>query len=446
MPFATKFTSAVAVAAAVTLPVVQGQRADAAYRPFAGATMTMTTTRLAPNLEVPNSNRGQYFWLNVRSQVSGLSSADVYWRDQLQWGSQLERTRGSYDFSVFEQGLATAAARGGRFSFRIMAFCPGCGDNLTPDYIPRQTNGMPDWNSEQFLSSWENLMRRLGSRYGDDPRLGFIDIGGYGDFGEWGMNEGGGTPITSANAKRLMRAVIRAFPHKYTLINYMDKFPDMAVALSPKVGIRMDCIGGPYSFALKDIPDTHLAEVWRRAPVVGEWCPNPETTASRGLQHVDEAHLSMLSTGNFPRDYASLGADEQTAFRQAYVNSGFRYAVNRAEVPRSWRAGASATIRTTWQNLGVAPTYDQWNVVLRVINSAGRVVARQNVPVTLKDLTRDKGEVTVSQTLKLPAKLSGTHRLAVVVLDPSGYQAPMHLAIAGRSDTGAYRIGSMTIR
>ena len=54
---------------------------------------------------------------------------------------------------------------GGRFGFRVMAWCPGCWLDATPDWLPRQPGtDIPAWDDEAFLAAWERLMGELGKR------------------------------------------------------------------------------------------------------------------------------------------------------------------------------------------------------------------------------------------------------------------------------------------
>ena len=69
---------------------------------------------------------------------------------------------------------------------------------VTPAYLPpspapaclrprnRLISTAPDWNNEAFLSSWERADGRASARsYANDQRLGYVDVGGYGKYGEW---------------------------------------------------------------------------------------------------------------------------------------------------------------------------------------------------------------------------------------------------------------------
>ncbi len=221
--------------------------------------------------EIPNPMRGQYEWLGSPTVPSGFPTTDVYYRDQVAW-KRIEPTPGVYDFSSFDQGIARARELGGRFGFRVMAWCPGCWLDATPDWLPRQPGtDIPAWDDEVFLAAWERLMAELGKRYAAEPALGWVDVGGYGAWGEWHNNHEG-AEISVANAVRLMQAVLTAFPTKHVILNAMEpKYVDAGVALSPRMGLRVDCLGEYNMFSA--IPNSPiLQERWRTAPVLSEWC------------------------------------------------------------------------------------------------------------------------------------------------------------------------------
>lgn len=391
--------------------------------------------------DLVNSGRGMYEWLEQAPMVPGWRTTDVYWRDQLQWGGQLERSRGVYDFSVVEKGLSAAQAKGGRFSFRIMSLCPGCGGTLTPSYVPRQSNGAPDWNSEAFLSGWENMFLAMGNRYDKDPRMGVIDIGGYGLWGEWYCDSRCGGQITDENALRLARAVVTAFPSKFATVGYTDSYAAMIAEISPRIGLRFDCIGMG-GLSLQYLP-TVLKDVWKRAPVIGEMCPVAGSTAGKAVRDVKGVHVSALSSANFVTSYARLSSTNKSLIRTAYQISGFRYSISNHEAPNSAKGGESVKVSTTWSNTGVAPTYDPWRIQLRLLDTTGRTVASTPLNLDLRKLP--PGSTTIQTTFNIPDKLRGTYQLAVTVTDPTGYLPAMRLGNHARNATGSYPLSPIHI-
>src|SRR5687767_2534361 len=86
---------------------------------------TFTLAPLSGGADLPNPLRGQYRWLGAEPTPATVTSNDVYYRDQVYWG-RIEKADNAWDFSLIEAGLAEAGARGGKFGFRVMAYCPGC--------------------------------------------------------------------------------------------------------------------------------------------------------------------------------------------------------------------------------------------------------------------------------------------------------------------------------
>ncbi len=392
--------------------------------------------------EVPNSFRGQYAWLGQAAQPAGWPTTDVYYRDQVPWG-RIEPTAGSFDLRWFEAGLEAAQQSGGRFGFRVLAYCPGCWfDDATPSFVPLQPGtDIPDWNSEAFLSGWERLMGELGTRYDDDPRMGWVDVGGYGAWGEGHVSSG--QKISDANAARVVRAVITAFPSKHVVLNAMDpRHVLAAMRANPQLGLRVDCLGEVDMFSvLATSPE--MQERWKTAPVLSEWCGTPTTSTVLGARQVRDFHISQVSSGNLKPAYPDRSAQEQRGFRAAALAAGFRYEVRKVTVPKRIGRGDKLTVVSRWRNSGSAPTYDDWDVVLQVRDARGETVATRPLGVQLGRLL--PGKRTYSSKLRLPRLPEGRYRLALSVVDPAGYLAPMNLAIQGRRADGSYPVGKVRV-
>lgn len=412
--------------------------------------------------EIADVDRGQVRWQGQPPQPAGWPSPDVYYRDQVYWG-RIEPVRGVYDFSPFDAGLAEAGARHGKLSFRVMAWCPGCwmeshpvGDPkppATPSWLPRQavdptdpaayrTSPPPAWNSGTFLTAWQQLMTRLGRRYDKDRRLGTIDIGGYGAYGEWHTN-GFGSALTLANAKKVVAAVLRAFPHHKVLINTMiPAYVLPALRMSPRVGIRQDCLGST-GFSWTFDQYAAIRGRWRTAPVVSEWCHGGDTTIQRGAAQVSRYHVSVTSSGNAPLTYAQMSAAQRAAWRSAAKHAGYRYRVVAVTSPRAWRRGVTGPLTVRLANTGSAPTYDAWRVKVRLVRADGTIATSRRLRVDLRHLL--PGTRSYTTRLRFGGLAAGRYRLAVVVTDPTAYAAPMGLATRGRSRRGDYPVGTVRV-
>lgn len=421
--------------------------AQAASTGSGTATFTPTRTGFS-SAEIGNAGRGQYRWLDQGPQPAGAPAPDVYYRDQVRWGA-IEPTAGTYDFSTFDTGLALAASHGGRFGFRVMAWCPGCWmeqrsdvAHTTPDWLPLQAGTtIPDWNDPVFIARWTALMQALGDRYRDNPGLGYIDVGGYGMYGEW-HTDGQGGEATPETVGKIIAAVHDNFPRQHVVINPMStEGVTQALALSPTIGIRMDCLG------LSDFfyPFDHSATIrnrWRTAPVLSEWCHTPSAGTVIAANQVTRYHVSTVSSGNSYQRYTDMSTKQRAGWRSSIKHAGFRYQLTRLTLPKTLRSGRSFSIRTTFANQGSAPTYDDWRVELRLVRPNGTVAGARRMRIDLRTLL--SGSRAYTRNLTLDAA-PGTYRLGVVVLDPTAHLAPMRLATKGRSTDGTYLVGSVRV-
>ena len=410
--------------------------------------MSERTFALAPvgaGADLPNPLRGQYRWFGTEPTPSTVTSNDVYYRDQVYWG-RIEKADNAWDFSLIDAGLADAGARGGKFGFRVMAYCPGCWMSyradlpaVTPPFVPLQAGtDVPDWNAPAFLAQWQELMAELGRRYGDDPRLGYVDVGGYGSYGEWHVGEG--ARISDANGLAVVKAVTNAFPTKHVLINTMTPvdFTLAALEANPNLGLRTDSLGCPDMYSMVAV-DKRLQKVWRTRPFFSEWCTRADPVL--GAQQVRRFHVSTLSSGNMPWDHASLDARQRSAYATALATAGYRLRLRSLTLPRSIDAGDRVAVRTSWVNQGSAPTYDRWDVRLTFArNGKATTVSLGEQLRGVTDSSRRRTRVAV------PGLRKGRYDVSVSVVDPTGYSAPMYLANAGRTSAGTYRVGSVSVR
>jgi len=115
--------------------------------------------------DLVNPSRGYYRW---RSQeiVPNEPALDAY--DRYFW-SDIETSKGDYDFSIIDTAIAEAAARGQKFGFRIRAMKDSSsGGMYIPSYLKdcgwyNSDTFIPDWNSGCFLDNAENMIRAWAS-------------------------------------------------------------------------------------------------------------------------------------------------------------------------------------------------------------------------------------------------------------------------------------------
>jgi len=121
--------------------------------------------------------------------------------------------------------------------------------------------------------------------------------------------------------------------------------------------------------------------------------------------------------------------------------TGYRIKLLSGEAPPTITRNVAFTINSVWQNVGLAPTYENWTVcfelqtttnVVRWVGNSTRVL-KLFVPAAAGTLTTDK--FTIPATV--PA---GTYKLVVRVKDPVAYRPNMRLAVNGRNVDGSYTL------
>ena len=450
-----RFVGAVAISlglAMVLVTAAQPPTATAApLTTFAPAAIPLTSPELA------NPLRGQYEWIKNEFKPAGWPGIDVY--DRFGW-KDIEPVQGQYNFAVIEAGMAKAVKRGGRYGFRVMTVDTCCSD---PKIVPSdftqgkmisaggRDNFVPDWNSAAYITRWTALMKAIAAKYAKDPRLGFLDIGGYGNWGEWHQYpfESQNTAITLESSKKIIDATVNNFPNTQ-LVMLVDNPAALQYALgrSPKIGLRVDCLGADGLKGAEDgmsgaqkIGPHDVYSRWKTAPFITEWCGG-DAPPAQGKKQVAQYHVSMLSSGNF--DFEPSDAN----FQSANKISGYRYSIKSMTMPASLQPGGQFGISTKWVNSNVAPTYEKWRVYVQLrrpgtttvaVNAGSNVDLRRILPTGTTP-------ATVNESYMLPANVApGTYEVAVKVVGPNRYVRSMQLANAGKTADGAYRIGTVTV-
>jgi hypothetical protein len=184
-------------------------------------------------------------------------------------------------------------------------------------------------------------------------------------------------------------------------------------------------------------PEFRLAimDRWKTSPILGE----PECSGTdMGLleEQVRLYHATMVGNSNYCTAVTpTISANVQAASRAM----GYRLVLEGGSAPVSARAGQALPITLAWRNLGVAPTYEHWDVTFELQTDAGEVVWRGASDMALYRFLPADAATEHRDTPTVPADVApGSYRLVLRVLDPRGYRAPLPLALAGRTADGGY--------
>jgi len=449
--------------------------------------MNFTPTQISTDFSRPGAGANQWNNQNIIS-ITG-KRLDAYYRFTWLQFQPAGGSDGVFDFTAFDTQIQAAIKAGQKFSFGIMQQCGGCDANaqstiggavlIYPTWLHNKmqaeavkdyaTGGewFPNYNSASWLKAWNDLNVAVnnhimttsysGVRYQDV--IGEIDVRGYGDYGEWTNNDFSGptgTRATDASLIAIIDSVVSNFPtfqcvymmatvDGNQLNNTMNSPAVGYHALTVtnqkgKLGWRRDSWGQTDSY-LSQWTDTNptvynglvfkteIMSRFRFAPIVGE----PQDQGSAGNftslpSQMSKYGVSSFGNGNFNgATNATIAANFQAASKAA----GYRLSIISGSVN-----GSSITI--SWQNSGVAPIYESWNVIFQL--RAGSTVVWSGNSVFNPTLFLP-GTISITDTFDWSA-LSGSLDLYVIIKDPAGYRSPLPLAISSQNTDGSYLLQS----
>jgi len=300
-----------------------------------------------------------------------------------------------------------------------------------------------------------------------------IDIRGYGNYGEW--HSGGycdwntypaGRQPTVASLKAIIDAhtqifdkwplaiMIAAFDGGGTYIPLFVPYPEVAHYAATarnawgQVGWRKDQYGATDGYLATLLENnnvtwngspqlkTILMNTWKTAPITGE-PPSWTVNGPDLMRQVTTYHTTSFGNGNYgPYPDATL----RNQIRDAFKKAGYRLVLTSGKAVTST---GNLSINLAWQNIGIAPTYENWNVVYELVNSSN-VVAWSGTS-TFKPKFFQPGTTPTTVVENFPVSVpTGTYTLRVAIKDPTNYRANGVLAITGRTTNGYYNLGTIT--
>jgi hypothetical protein len=460
-----------------------------------------------PDLNRPGAGAEQWNYqniVNIPDAAVNSPRLDAYYRFSYTDIAAFSGAPETYDFSVFDKKINDAIGNKQKFSFGIMQMCGACsqvqvveGAKLFyPLYLHNQmqTENVKDWvvdgiwipnyNSLYWLAAWKSLNAALnnhimnGSLNGIQYRniIHYIDVRGYGNYGEWTNNEFPNSSAAVATTETL-DSIISFTVHQYPSFQCVAMVATFdgnqlhntmippavgfyALTTSNKAGLlgwRRDNWGWTDSYLSRWINanptiyngfhfDTAINNRYKYAPIVGEpadlgfalYGGKPFGDMPRQMKYY---HVNSFGNGNLDK---SLGnADALNNIRTSSKFAGYRLILTEGNMSPNLNMGAGFTITLGWQNIGAAPIYENWKIIYELRNVTGAVIWSGNSAFDPAAILPYNKVNTATDHFVLPASVpKGNYNMYLIIRDPLGYRQPLPLAILGRNADGSYLIRS----
>lgn len=353
---------------------------------------------------VPEFEYGPYGSLNNRAW--DLVS---YGSGYQQW-NKLNPAKGVYDWTELEKLLNALAEHNMTYALRVLPYTPSFIKSDFPpqedyDWTPSFVYEMgakkiqidlrgteyhayaPVWDDPIYLQAAKEFAKALAEKYDGDPRIEYIDIRTFGEWGEWHTSHMLGSVMPADSVLKDMLDYYASVFKKTQLVLPSNGFGDVYThALDLGITKRDDGFIG-----IPGRPDTLLRAYNANLPTIAENIAgyktmlayddlipggNQKWTPQRWVDAITTAHLTYYVLDqdndcgyNFYKDNKAL-ADSMSKV------IGYNFTVTQAElVTVAGARDTTSTLNITVKNTGVAPCFFDVYMVAEFVDSTGKALA-----------------------------------------------------------------------
>ena len=276
---------------------------------------------------------------------------------------EFEPKQGEYNYSIIEDILAKAKAKGQTVMFRLMPHST-CERDDVPDWLkeimecPARPAGKRVKDSPtdpRYLKLFGLAIEKLGKRFDSDETLDSVDVSLGGAWGE------GHQDFPKEDIQALMDIYVRVFPNTKLLGQFSNT--DMLYYIGEKrtIGWRADGTGSPkhmnelFPPRIVALPSDH----WKTAPVSFEayWWISEWYRQGWDIDDIIEKtlswHVSTFNNKSFPIQF-----ELQDKIEYWLTKMGYRFYLSEISYPERAKAGEEIEIAFVLENKGVAPIYN----------------------------------------------------------------------------------------
>ncbi len=400
----------------------------------------------------PDMINGQYKYgyggsaNNPAWNVSTIVSGSPHWED-------LNPAEGVYDWSEIDDMLDACEKAGLTYGIRIMPYSSYLGEDFVPDWVyakgakkttvertdkPGEMITFPTWDDPVYLAACKKFATALAEKYDGDPRVEFIDVRPFGDYGEWHTAFTSGNYMPSIEIQKDMLDHYRSAFKKTLLALPSDGWGEIyQYALSIGITKRDDGLVATPNIEWSTVP-TYKANM----PVLGEnlwpidmmqnyvretdfsyinWSPE------RFRETIEISHLSIFALDQDSECSHKFYENQQPVIDEMCNRLGYNFTVTSAT-----RSGNQ--LKVTVKNTGLASNFFNIDLAAEITDEKGNKIGNFGSPVRIgKSAFRDgeeraylftcDGEVPADASICLAMydadRLGSTHPKIVKSEDPT---------------------------
>jgi hypothetical protein len=402
---------------------------------------------------VPEFEYGPYGSLN--NKAWDLVS---YGSGYQQW-NKLNPAKGVYDWSELEKLLNALAEHNMTYALRVLPYTPSFIKSDFPpeeeyDWTPPFVYEMgakkmqinlrgtdfrayaPIWDDTIYIRAAKEFAKALAEKYDGDPRIEYIDVRTFGEWGEWHTSHILGSEMPADSVLFDMLDYYASVFKKTQLVLPSNGFGEVYThALKLGITKRDDGFIG-----IPGRPDTLLRAYEANLPTIAENIAGYRTmldyddlipggsqkwTAERWVDAITTAHLTyyVLDQDN-DCGYHFYNDNKALADSMSKV-IGYNFRISNAELLTITDSKSTTnTLNITVKNTGVAPCFFDIYMVAEFVDSSGNALEQLGETVAIKKGTfKDEMVKEISFTSTIPARLSNVAQMPGVFVALSIYES-----------------------
>lgn len=367
-----------------------------------------------------------------------------------------------FDYTFIEDILDDVTARGNQLVFRLFFDYP---DYMTavPQYLIEDGLQLtqysefgggysPDYDDPRMVNLMKNLIADLGDRYDGDPRVGFVQIGLLGHWGEWHTYPNSYLFANFTTQETVLDSFDDAFNETRILVRYPDSITEPF-----NVGFHDDSFAyhtlGPETYHFYPrMESSGTTDRWKNEPIGGEVRPEIQAEAFSGdlgesqniSQCINLTHASwMLETAVFTENWMNQEMNDELREQAAYVGTEFGYTFAVCYMNATYESVSdNLALKVLVHNFGVAPFYYNWSVEFGLVDDNFQVIQAENTTITIDGIMPDES-VVWDYTWTSASGYADSLHMALRVPNQMNSGKPVNFANNNTNSDGWIRLGPL---
>ncbi|MBR5658897.1 MAG: beta-galactosidase [Lachnospiraceae bacterium] len=325
--------------------------------------------------------------------------------------NELNPRQGYYDWTVIDQMLEACAAQGLTYGIRIMPYSSYLGEDYVPQWVydkgakkytaklrddPSKNVVFPKWDDPVYLQACKDFAVALAAKYDGDPRVEFIDIRPFGDYGEWHNSFAVGEFMPSLEIQKDMLDCYAAAFKKTTIVlpsNARGAIYEYALSLGiTKRDDGLISLGNAewslvptYRANMPVIGENYWPYAWMRDTMREDIYSLVDWTPERFRETIEISHLSIFALDQDSNCSYGFYNEQKAVIDEMCNRLGYNFTVVNA-------ARQNNKLAVTIKNTGLAPAYFDIYLCAEITDANGKKTANFGTPIRIEKGTFTDGK------------------------------------------------------